>query len=202
MVALDEKSSTAKARGLTYYWKTTTTTTTTNTKSAMSKLKCDTIRWTQGVFPDAVTARGLKHLLELERMVASGHRAVLFFLVNRPDADSMSIAKDIDPQYSNALTEVTKSGVEVLAYQVDSNLNRMIVVEKYRLNIDKKGFVMSRITLHHYWRSSCSWRVRWALELKNIPYKSVSVNLLSGEHKSASYLKKSKWSSSLHGNRR
>lgn len=32
--------------------------------------------------------------------------------------------------------------------------------------------------LHHYWRSSSSWRVRWALELKNIPVELVTVNLL------------------------
>lgn len=36
-------------------------------------------------------------------------------------------------------------------------------------------------TLYHYWRSSCSWRVRWALELKGIAYESVPVNLLKGE---------------------
>ena len=48
---------------------------------------------------------------------------------------------------------------------------------------------MSQIKLYHYWRSSCSWRVRWALELKQIPYQSIAVNLLKAEHKTASYLK-------------
>lgn len=45
------------------------------------------------------------------------------------------------------------------------------------------------IILHHYWRSSCSWRVRWALELKKIPFELRPVNLLEDEHKSPSYLK-------------
>lgn len=49
---------------------------------------------------------------------------------------------------------------------------------------------MSQVTLYHYWRSSCSWRVRWALELKNISYKSVAVNLLKQEQKTSSYLSK------------
>lgn len=35
--------------------------------------------------------------------------------------------------------------------------------------------------LYHYWRSSSSWRVRWALEHKGIAYESVHVNLLDDE---------------------
>jgi maleylacetoacetate isomerase len=37
------------------------------------------------------------------------------------------------------------------------------------------------ITLFHYWRSSSSLRVRWALAIKGVPYTSVHVNLLAGE---------------------
>ncbi len=47
---------------------------------------------------------------------------------------------------------------------------------------------MKPLTLYHYWRSSCSWRVRWCLHLKNIPYISKPINILTGEHKSPSYL--------------
>lgn len=43
------------------------------------------------------------------------------------------------------------------------------------------------ITLHHYWRSSCSWRVRWAMNLKGIAYDSVPVNILTNEHRSPAY---------------
>jgi len=46
----------------------------------------------------------------------------------------------------------------------------------------------SSMTLYHYWRSSCSWRVRWALAIKKIAYKSRPVDLLKNEHKQASYL--------------
>lgn len=35
--------------------------------------------------------------------------------------------------------------------------------------------------LYSYWRSSCSWRVRLALELKKIPYEYKPINLLQGE---------------------
>ena len=46
-----------------------------------------------------------------------------------------------------------------------------------------------KLTLHHYWRSSCSWRVRWALALKGVSYESVPVNILSGEQRQPEYLK-------------
>jgi maleylacetoacetate isomerase len=46
-----------------------------------------------------------------------------------------------------------------------------------------------KLTLYHYWRSSCSWRVRWALALKGVSYDSVPVNILKGEQRAPEYLK-------------
>ena len=46
---------------------------------------------------------------------------------------------------------------------------------------------MSEITLYHYYRSTCSWRVRWALHYKGIEFTPVAVNLLKGEQKQDSY---------------
>ncbi|OJI82662.1 hypothetical protein ABZX51_005703 [Aspergillus tubingensis] len=40
------------------------------------------------------------------------------------------------------------------------------------------------ITLHTYFRSSCSARLRIALNLKSIPYTSIPINLLKNEHHS------------------
>jgi maleylacetoacetate isomerase len=47
----------------------------------------------------------------------------------------------------------------------------------------------AKIELYHYWRSSCSWRVRWAMALKGIAYKSHPINLLKNEQSDLSYLK-------------
>ncbi|KAF9145783.1 Glutathione S-transferase zeta-1 [Mortierella sp. GBA39] len=43
--------------------------------------------------------------------------------------------------------------------------------------------------LYSYFRSSCSWRVRIALNLKKIDYEVHPINLLKGEQKSEEYLK-------------
>jgi len=68
-------------------------------------------------FPDSVTSRGTKHLQELSDMVAEGHRAVMVYLVQREDAESFVIARDIDPIYGEALDVAKKSGVEALCYR-------------------------------------------------------------------------------------
>ncbi len=68
-------------------------------------------------FPDAVTTRGTKHLDELTNMVAQGHRAVMFYLVQRDDAHAVTVAADIDPTYSEHLKMAMKAGVEVMAYR-------------------------------------------------------------------------------------
>lgn len=78
-------------------------------------------------FPDAVTSRGAKHLAELSNMVAAGHRAVMFYLVQRNDASAMTIAGDIDPAYDDGLEKAMKAGVEVLCYDCSLTTERIAV---------------------------------------------------------------------------
>ena len=66
-------------------------------------------------FPDAVTVRGAKHLAELSDMVREGHRAVMFFLIQRGDATRFSLARDLDPAYGDAYDAAVKAGVEIMA---------------------------------------------------------------------------------------
>lgn len=68
------------------------------------------------LFPDSITQRGTKHLNELAEMVKSGQRAVMFYLVNRQDCESMGPAAEIDPVYAETLAKVMVQGVEVLVY--------------------------------------------------------------------------------------
>ncbi len=67
-------------------------------------------------FPDAVTSRGTKHLMELGDVAGGGERAVMFYLVQRQDCRRFSIAGDIDPVYADALGNALAAGVEVLCY--------------------------------------------------------------------------------------
>lgn len=80
-------------------------------------------RETAAEFPDAVTKRGAKHLVELGDMAADGARAVMFYLVQRGDCDQFKIADDIDPDYAEALTIARKGRVETLCYACDMRLD-------------------------------------------------------------------------------
>ncbi len=75
------------------------------------------------VFPDSVTERGRKHLEVLSRAAGRGERAVIFFLVQRPDCDVFSTADDIDPAYGRTLRRVLADGVELLAYRTVLDLD-------------------------------------------------------------------------------
>jgi sugar fermentation stimulation protein A len=79
---------------------------------------CTLVRGGQALFPDAVTARGLKHLESLTRLAEAGHRAVMFFLVQRMDARSFRPADEIDAAYGRELRQAQQAGVELLAYDV------------------------------------------------------------------------------------
>lgn len=68
-------------------------------------------------FPDAVTARGLKHARALTQRVEAGDRAMMVFLVNRGDCVRFSPAADIDPAYARGLADAAAAGVEVVALQ-------------------------------------------------------------------------------------
>jgi sugar fermentation stimulation protein A len=68
-------------------------------------------------FPDAVTTRGQKHLLELKEAAHQGYSGVIFFLVQRAEATSFSPADEIDPEYGRLLREVVAAGVTPLAYK-------------------------------------------------------------------------------------
>ncbi|MBT8153844.1 DNA/RNA nuclease SfsA [Epibacterium ulvae] len=67
-------------------------------------------------FPDSVTKRGTKHLIELAEMVKLGHRAVMLYLIQRTDCDRFTLAADIDPTYAAAFAEAKSQGVQHLVY--------------------------------------------------------------------------------------
>jgi len=70
-------------------------------------------------FPDCVAARSLRHLRELEAMVAEGDRAVVLFVVQRTDCEAFTACHDLDPAFAGGLIQAANAGVEVLVYTCD-----------------------------------------------------------------------------------
>ena len=82
------------------------------------------------MFPDAVTKRGAKHLRELIKLKENGHRAVIFFLIQRQDGKSFKPADHIDPEYGKMLRKAFSKVVEILPYRA--------IVNPEEIRIDKK----------------------------------------------------------------
>ena len=81
------------------------------------------------LFPDAVTARGTKHLLELDRLRLEGHETALIFCVQRSDANRFMPAQTIDPVYAETLYTTYNNGLRVFAYQADVQPDHVIITK-------------------------------------------------------------------------
>jgi sugar fermentation stimulation protein A len=79
---------------------------------------CTLVQNRMAAFPDAVTLRGRKHLEQMQELVQSGNRCVMFYLIQRMDANLFRPADEVDPAYGKALRQAARNGVEVLAYDV------------------------------------------------------------------------------------
>ncbi|CAD5229442.1 unnamed protein product [Bursaphelenchus okinawaensis] len=60
--------------------------------------------------------------------------------------------------------------------------------ESFKVEMTRNNITMSDPILYTYWRSSCAWRVRVALELKNVEYQMVPIHLVKQEQNSEKYL--------------
>ena len=101
------------------------------TKCFVEIKNCTLVNQGVACFPDAVTKRGRKHLEELQRLTAEGNRCVMFFCIQRMDAECFRPADQIDAAYGEALREAhLNKGVEILVYDVWMDLERIVLNRK------------------------------------------------------------------------
>ncbi len=86
-------------------------------------------------FPDAVTARGTKHLGELANQVVAVDRAVMYYLTQREDCDTFTVADDIDPTYAEALETAMAAGVEVICYKCKLTPREITVASPLKISL-------------------------------------------------------------------
>ncbi len=82
-----------------------------------------------------MTARGAKHLKELVAMVASGARAVMVYFVQRGDAETFTLAHDIDPGYAAAFKDARAAGVEAIAIASEVTLEGLTLPRAIPLQV-------------------------------------------------------------------
>lgn len=66
-------------------------------------------------FPDAPTERGLKHLLELQEAAREGYGAIILFVIQMKDICAFTPNRNTHPAFADALKQVSRNGVQVLA---------------------------------------------------------------------------------------
>jgi sugar fermentation stimulation protein A len=90
---------------------------------------CTLVRDGVGLFPDAPTARGSRHLMTLVSGLERG-RAAAFFLIQRDDAGYLKPNEETDPEFAANLREAHHGGVEVYAYTSEVTLEGVFLKER------------------------------------------------------------------------
>ncbi|MBF0254934.1 MAG: DNA/RNA nuclease SfsA [Gammaproteobacteria bacterium] len=80
-------------------------------------------------FPDAVSARGSKHLRELTSVVEQGARGLIFYCVQRGDARQVRPADHIDSLYGETLRQSLSAGVEALAFAASPSIEGIALTQ-------------------------------------------------------------------------
>ena len=86
-------------------------------------------------FPDAISERGTRHLRELIRLRRKGHRAAVFFLIQRQDCHSFRPADEIDPTYGLWLRRAVRAGVEVLPYAARVTPREIVLTQRIGMSM-------------------------------------------------------------------
>ena len=84
-------------------------------------------------FPDAITARGSKHLKKLTESIKLGYKPYVLFLVQIQNATKFRIAKDIDSDYYNNFIIANKNGLKFIAYRCKLNSKEIFIEKKIQI---------------------------------------------------------------------
>ncbi len=109
---------------------------------AFVEVKCVTLCSGDGVglFPDAVSDRGRRHLEELAAVAAEPDtRAVLFYCVFHSGVRGVSAAGEIDPRYRDTLAQAMAQGVEVLAFATSVSPGGVELAGELPFSLDPPG---------------------------------------------------------------
>jgi sugar fermentation stimulation protein A len=88
-----------------------------------------------GMFPDAPTGRGRRHLEELANLVAGGNQASAVFIAQRGDATRFAPYETIDPVFAETLRRVHRQGVAVHAYRCTVEVDKIEIADEIPVEI-------------------------------------------------------------------
>lgn len=87
-------------------------------------------------FPDSVTTRGAKHMMELLDLKNQGFRCAVIYVVQRDDCAAFGLASKIDPDYARVTLEAYHGGVEIYAYSCNLTPNSITLSQLLPLDLN------------------------------------------------------------------
>ncbi len=89
------------------------------------------------MFPDAVTARGTRHVKDLVKAKKEGYRACVLFVIQRADACAFAPCDEIDPKFGKTLRHAASEGVEIYVYkmEISQNFSTLSLSSKLEVNL-------------------------------------------------------------------
>jgi len=89
-----------------------------------------------GLFPDAPTTRGERHLRHLIDIANNGEKAGVLFMVQRSDAKLFAPNWITDPDFSQALVDANAAGVEITVYTTDVTPERISLGKRIEYDLE------------------------------------------------------------------
>lgn len=109
---------------------------TANRKLALEVKSVTLVEAGVAMFPDAVTARGARHVRELAEVAGTvdedgrAWEAAILFVLQRDDAHRIEAARAIDPDFADALSRARDAGVRVLGRRCRVTRHRLELGER------------------------------------------------------------------------
>lgn len=88
-----------------------------------------------GLFPDAPTSRGVKHLRSLMNALCEGYRAAVIFVIQREDVQGFSTHDAADPEFAVAFRQALAAGVEAFAHRCRVTHRRIELAEEIPIEL-------------------------------------------------------------------
>ena len=99
------------------------------------------------MFPDAPTIRGKRHVEELVSAIEKGLKCRLVFIAGSPDAEKISMNRQTDPLFAEAVVKAIARGLKVVGYAVEIKLPCVRIGRSIEVDVNeyKKAFLCTTL---------------------------------------------------------
>ena len=110
-----------------------------NCEKMIVEVKSTTLsEYETAMFPDAVTARGAKHVSALGKLAKNGLKTMLLFVVQREDISNFRLNWKIDERFCSNLLQAYQQGLQIKAIKIKMTKKNYLFKGEIPINLNKK----------------------------------------------------------------